>query len=686
MSWYHTAFRKLFFDYHSQETAEGLASAFDAEGWAERVASANAQAVSVFTKCFYGWSLYRRGRYRYVHPHLPAGLDMVDAQVEALHRRGIRAIGYYHVFNSEPMARDFPDWRVRDARGEPKGHGHEICVRGPLLEEYMLPHVEEIVTNYALDAMFFDGLRVGLVCHCPACRDRFSREVGGEVPNGPEDSQWASYVGWSLADYRRVRERVSDAIHRRRPEMIVSYNFVYSMRVPESVPDHVGALAADIFPEDQMFNGSYLARHWATSGLPFDIMNSAHLGWWGDWGCKPAVAMQHEVATAVANGGLTWIGYQMTHTFDVAPAVMAELGKTLAFVKEREALLVGAEPRACVAVLNSPDGYFMRGGSMMPDQVVQRGAHKLLMETGLPHHFMDENGILAHLDGRAAADRYPVIILSDQRRLRDDLVVALDGYVREGGGLLVTGRTGTLDGDFQPSGRFALSELTGVEPTGQEVQPHCYLHVTDPALVEKRLPMPYLIDGEGLLARAVADGVETLAELWRPYLRGDGKPLLTWSPPGGPTGHPAITFRRVGAGAVAYVAVDVFRAYHVKNVWPLKHVIAALIRRLTPDFPVCLESPAWLEVALAEQTTAAGRRTLVHLVNHHGNRPVDKNNLCIETTLPVRDVVLTIRRDARPGRVALEPGGATPEWSYDGRRVRVRVPEVLIHTAIVLEP
>ena len=198
--------------------------------------------------------------------------------------------------------------------------------------------------------------------------------------------------------------------------------------------------------------------------------------------------------------------------------------------------------------------------------------------------------------------------------------------------------------------------------------------------------MPYLIDGTGLLVRPLGDDVETLAELLRPYLRGDGKPLLTWSPPGESTGHPGITFRRVGKGAVSYISFDIFEAYHAKNVWPLKRVVSSLIRKLSPAFPIRLESPAWLEVALSEQSTESGGRTIVHLVNHHGNRPAEGNNLCIEETLPVRDVVLTIRRDQRPEKVTLEPGGTIPEWRYEGGQVTIKIPEVEIHTAIVVEP
>jgi hypothetical protein len=676
-SWYATSFRKLFFDFHSSEGAVGLGADFDAEGWADRLVEAGAQAVSVFAKCGFGWSFYRRGAIRYVHPHLPAGLDMLDAQMTSLHRRGLKAIGYYHCFNSEPMAREFPDWRCLDVNGEPRDT--MMCLQSPLFEGWMLPHVEEIVSNYDVDAMFFDGPYAHSVCYCAACRRRFHDEMGEpDLPSGPDDPAWLAFVEWSLVDYRRIREQISAAIHRHRPDMPVSFNWCYTMRMPEVVPPHVGSLMLDIYPDDQCFNGSYEARHWATIGRPFDIMNSAFLQWWGDWSCKPAVALQHEVATAIANGGLTWIGYQMTHTFEVQPAVMAELAKTLAFVREREPLLVGATPKAAVAVLNSTNTYFTDAPRFWIDEVPLRGAHKVFMESGLPHHFVDEDRLLASLRD------YSVVVLSDQRRLSDDLVAALTAYVNDGGGLLVTGRTGTLDASLAPTGELALADLLGIELAGEYEGTLSYLVVTDPSIAEPSLPMPHMMEAPALLVRPAAPDVGSLADLVAAYVREDGKPLLRWSPPGEPTGHPAITFRRVGNGAVAYIASDIFRAYQVKNVWPLKNIIVALTRRLARELPVSVTAPAWLEVALAEQPATGGTRTIVHLVNHHGNRSIDNNFLCIEASLPVRDVVVTVPRKSRPAGVTLEPGGLAPEWDWDGKQVTVRVPEVAIHTAVVV--
>ncbi len=672
-SWYASSFRKLFFDFHSSEHAVGLASAFDADRWADRLVEANASAVSVFTKCGFGWSFYRKGGIRYVHPHLPEGMDMLEAQIASCHARDVKTIGYYHTFNSEPMARDFPAWRCLDVNGAPRDT--MMCLQSPLFEGWMIPHVEEIVANYDVDAMFFDGCYAHSVCYCSACQRRFQAEMGeAALPTGPDDPAWPAFVQWSLADFKRLREMVCAAIHSHRPDLPVSFNWTYTMRMPEVVPPHIGTLMLDTMPNDQCFEDSYQARHWATIGRPFDIMNSAFLQWWGDWCCKPAVALKHEVATAIANGGLTWIGFQMTHTFDVDPAIMSVLGQTLAFVKKREPLLVGAKPKAAVAILNSTDTYFTGKQRLFIDEVPMRGAHKVFMESSLPHHFVDEERLIAGLKD------YPVVVLSDQRRLSGDLVTALDAYVRGGGGLLVTGATGTLDSDFQPTGSFALADLLGVEPVGEYPGTHCYLSVTDPSIAEASLPMPHMMEAPAQLVRVTAPDVEVLADLVAAFVRADGMPLLRWSPPAEKTGHPAITFRRVGEGAAAYLASDIFRAYQVKNVWPLKNIVAALVRKLARELPVSICAPAWLEVALAEQ----GARTIVHLVNHHGNRSVDNNYLCVETSLPVRDIVVTIPRATKPVSVTLEPCGKEPKWDWDGARLTVCVPSVSIHTAIAI--
>lgn len=299
-NWHSDIYRKLFFDYHNHKANWGLASRFNAAEWAENLKNADVEAVSVFAKCAQGWRYYRKGEISWVHPEMPEGLDMLCMQVEECHKRGIRAIAYYHNFGSENLEKLHPEWLAVNARGEKNG----FCMNTPLTETFILPQVREIVKYYDIDGIFFDGTTLRQ-CFCNDCRESFRKASGLEIPEKAGDPGWLTYMKWLNGETTRLHRKFIDAVHAEKEGLPVSFNWAYTQRQPEVVPEEVGFLMCDIFPDDQLFSGSYLGKYWSTLGKSFDIMNSAFLRWLGDWGIKPSVATQQECATILANDGKT---------------------------------------------------------------------------------------------------------------------------------------------------------------------------------------------------------------------------------------------------------------------------------------------------------------------------------------------------------------------------------------------
>ena len=213
-------------------------------------------------------------------------------------------------------------------------------------------------------------------------------------------------------------------------------------------------------------------------------------------------------------------------------------------MKEREELLTGAEPVTHVAVLQSTAGHFTGpSAAFLLRETSARGAHRMLTQSMVPHHLVNETTLLARL-----AD-FRAVLLPDQRYLPPELVAALGDWVRAGGVLVAMGLTGTLDEHYGDRGGLALGELLGVELVGRYEPSHAYLEITHESLRPGTLDMPHLAETDFALVRPTAADVAELARLRRAYLRSDGEYLLRWSPVGEDSGHPAITLRKVGEGA-----------------------------------------------------------------------------------------------------------------------------------------
>jgi hypothetical protein len=669
-NWHNQVFRKLFFDYHNHKDNWGLAANFDAEKWADQLKAADVEGVSAFAKCAQGWRYYQKGSVGYVHPEMPAGLDMLGNMVDACHKRGIKVIAYYHTFGHQKIQELHPEWRGKNSKNEPSG----LCGNTPLLKEYILPQIREIVSNYDIDGIFFDGTHIG-ICYCDECRKEFKNDSGFDIPLSKDDAHWLDHVKWLNKKSKELRQKITEAVHGEKKDVLVSFNWAYTPRWPEIIPDDIGFLSCDIFPDDQLFSGSYLGKYWSTSGRSFDIMNSAFLRWWGDWGSKPAVAMQQECATIIANGGKTWTGYMMPAQFGVDPAVMQELAKTMRFVKEREEFCRNSEPVPYIAVLHSTHQLYTTEPTQKVDEKSLYSLHKMLLQSGFHYNILNEQTLLENISN------YKVVILPDQRYISRELADALGKFVRNGGGLIASVLTGTEDESYKPTGKLILEDVLGVKLKSAYPYTNGYIVINDNQLKKKVLDMPHQIWGEFTYVQPVT--AVKLGDLWDIYLRRDGEYYQGGSSPiGKNTGYPSLTVNQFGKGKAMYLSGDIFTSYTVRNNWNLKNMFKNMVNMVNPDILISIDAPDVVEVVLKKQKN----RTLVHLINHNGERSLNNTIEYTEDIIPVFNIGVKVKLNKLPASVKLMPENQILTWNKAANNsISITVPKLDIYSIVVIE-
>ncbi|MFC2123591.1 beta-galactosidase trimerization domain-containing protein [Bacteroidota bacterium] len=667
--WFRNSYRKLFFDYHTFQAAKDVAIHFDAEKWAYQLEESHVQAVSLHALCYRGWRYYRKGEVGYTHPKLPEGVDIIGQTMDACRKRDIKVIAYFNVCGGEAAKMYHPDWIMTDDEGNKQ---RKVSLFSPYFEEFLLPILEEFTTNYKVDGLFFDFLYVSNE-HDVHAKKKYCRDTGKEYPNDEESPNWSHYIGWLLKEGKRIRHEAIEAVHRGNPSTLVAINWSYTHRQPEIPPENLGFLSLDVLPYDQVYEASFIAKNWVTLGKPFDIMNSAFLQWWGDWGVKPAETMKQECAAAMANGGRTWIGYQIRPEFDVEPALMNEFRKTFEFVKEREDICNGAKVIPYIAILNSSAGHFTHKPLFfVPDQSL-RGAHKMLLESGFHFNILEENTLKDDLE------KYKAVILPDQRYISPDLATALKGFVRDGGIVIGTSYTSTQDITNNFTGQFQLGDLFGIEQPEKYEHNHAFIVLQEDILNEDVLNMPQQSFGESVLFKPTKSKV--LADLWEPLVMDDGRYVHSSSPQGKYTGSPAITINEYGKGKAIFLGNDIFQAYSKRPQWNLKNMFRNLLNMTIEDKLIEMDAPSSVEVILAEK----GSTKQVHLVNHYREKSSWERINIAEHVLPIYDIGVKVKTERKPGSVKLMPEGTALDFKFENEQVSFTVPKLHIYSIVCIE-
>ena len=568
----------------------------------------------------------------------------------AVWRKATRDVGvglfihYSGVWDSKAVA-EHPDW----ARIGPDGtrDPNATSVFGPYVDELLIPQLVEVAQKYGLDGVWADGECWGAQLDwSPRALAAWSKETGyRDAPKDRTDPRWLDWKMFHRRAFERYLAHWIDAVHAANPGLQLTSNWMYTTFAPKPVEAKLDFLSGDYSPSLSVDRARVEARYLASTGMPWDLM-----AWGFDkgqdlaWSIKPAEHLMQEASVVLMQGG----GFQIYHTptrsgYLVEP-IIAQEEAVAAFCRARQAVSHKSKSEPQVALLLSSESFWDRSDAVFApwgDVFTElEGALHALLNL---HYSVD---ILAEHQLQPRLHEYPLVVVPDSHRLTAEFRRALTGYVGQGGNLLLLGeKCARL---FEP--------LVGVEFEG------------GPARRTAEL--------------ASAGGVTNADGVWQKIRPTTARAAGFIHPTrdGRKGGEVAATVNAFGKGKVGAVYGPVasiyFRSHHP---W-LRDFIGGLTAELFPDPAVTVDGPPTLDIAL--RRTPDGRLS-VHLLNTAGMPLPDRYGFT-DFIPPLEGIMLTIRTEARPRSVTWVPDGGRLEWSWAEGRLKVAVPKLKIHGAVVV--
>lgn len=293
--WYTNSYRRHLLDMHIDDWSEEFLSEFSPEKYFQNLKKANIQNAMIYFQSHVGLCHYptKSGK---MHNGLIGKEDAVKRLVDMCRANGITVTGYYSLmFNS--WAHDaHPEWRMVNEQGKSKrelGIVDELecsgkapwryglcCPNNMEYRAFVAEQIKEMAEYFDVDGMFYDMTYWEQFCCCDACKERWAKEVGGELPT-VED--WNAPNWLLLVEKRRqwmgeFAQFVTGETKKLMPHVTVEHNVAYA-----ALPNAKRGLAEEVIAacdyaggdvHRDIYSHSYICKLYRnlTPNQPFENM------------------------------------------------------------------------------------------------------------------------------------------------------------------------------------------------------------------------------------------------------------------------------------------------------------------------------------------------------------------------------------------------------------------------------
>ena len=654
-------YRQIHLDFHTNAEIPGIGECFDREEFAKTLRDGHVNSINLFAKCHHGMYYYPT-KIGTMHPALT--FDLFGEQVRLCRENGIRVGAYTCVAWSEDEAARHPEWLVYNydgLRGAIKpfenhfGRWNSLCIANADYRKVLKAEFKEIYDNYKPDAYWID-IVLGFECVCETCQasmrrmgldpekrtdvrrhdkikeTAFCRDVYGYMMElDPELEIYFNSMPYLLDDGQDAE--ASSAEKRK----------YFSYIDIESLPSEVWGY--NHFPIAANYIGKYSSEICMMNG-------KFHLSW-ADFGTlRNLEAMEYECFRAVAYGAKVCVGDQLHPSGKLDPVVYKRIGEVFGSIEQKEPWLHGTR-KLCEV------GAFITAGTAGDvGSLAEEGVYQVLSELHIPFDY---------LNCHDSIDDYKLLILPDYFDPPVELRGRIEKFVRNGGKVLITGRSGA----DAASGAYAL-DFIKARFGGESVFDNRYIRL-DASVFPSVPAIDHVTYEKGYVIRS---GEEAIAEIVEPYFNRTYNRFSSHRqtpPKTAPCGEPAI----IRGDGYILISSPLFTDYARSRYQAHRAILSQCIDMLM-DKPLILTGlPSISELTVRENEDSF----ILHILNYVIARKAKRLDT-IEERFLVKDARVRLRMERAPAAVMAVPAMEPLEHQYHDGYVDIRLNGISGHTMI----
>lgn len=574
--WYVNAYRRHLLDMHIEDWNDEFLSKFDEKEYFANLKRAKIQGAMIYLQSHVGLCNFPT-RVCKQHNAFVGRENKIKNLINLCHENGISVVAYYSLIYNNWAEINHPEWRMIEPNGktsrENGGRYGLVCPNNIEYRKFVVEQIKELKEFSDYEGVFYDMPFWPVACRCDACKARWAKEVGGDIPEyDPNSKIWKTYMKklqtW-MVDFVKF---VVDETKKVMPEVSIEFNnagivaFPWTAGSSEGISDLADYAGGDLYGD--LFSHSFTCKYYyeATPNQPFEYMNSRCNNLQEHTVSKSRELLTTEISITRAHHGATFIIDAINPNGKMDARVYEMIGeifeKEIPMEEYNRGKLI-----ADVGVFFDSKSLFSSAGYSFNNRDCAKGAVKALTKQHVPVTVIS-NGHLG------ALSRFKCVIAPALQDVENPEVERLINYVKEGGKLLIDGTSdprlieGLLGGKIDG---FVGATFTYCAPVKE------YENLLGGFNAEFPFPCQYKLP--------VLNGVENcevLAKIKLPYT--DPKDNFKFAsihsnPVGVATDYPAIVYKKVGKGAVIWSAgaieLDERKVYH--------EILVNLIQKLTEE-------------------------------------------------------------------------------------------------------